>query len=395
MLTVVSATRRPERGYRCRCKCGNETYVDGRADLRRRGSTGCGQEDCDAVRHRSPPNAIILEPGSRFGRWTVLERSLERDRDGSRQYLCRCDCGTERLVGGTPLRTGSSKSCGCFRKDRPKDWSPIERGQRFGHLEVLGPAGTLTASAQRSKRTQTARVGRIYFCRCDCGQEYVAVGSALRHWVASGQNPSCGCKSMRSARSRKLIPRGTTIGRLVVLGFAGRNKHRQPLYVVNCECGTTKIVLGYYLQQGSTRSCGCLRKETSTATLRKHVKPHAAVVEPGERFGKLVVLQEAGRKNRERTYLVRCDCGTELEAVSSSLRSGQSSCGCANKNRRSVRPGERYGMLTVLAPSGRTKHRYRLFLMRCECGTEKVLPGSRVRSGHIRSCGCLRRGPRK
>lgn len=47
----------------------------------------------------------------RFGRWTVLRRSHVF-------WLCRCDCGTEKLVSGSVLRGGNSKSCGCYRVER-------------------------------------------------------------------------------------------------------------------------------------------------------------------------------------------------------------------------------------------------------------------------------------
>ena len=51
-----------------------------------------------------------------LGWWTVIRR------EGSIRvpsgyfcavWLCRCICGTERIVRGTYLRTGDSKSCGC------------------------------------------------------------------------------------------------------------------------------------------------------------------------------------------------------------------------------------------------------------------------------------------
>lgn len=51
--------------------------------------------------------------GSIFGRWTVVSASDEK-RNRKRMWLCRCMCGTERLVVAGNLRSGVSKSCGCL-----------------------------------------------------------------------------------------------------------------------------------------------------------------------------------------------------------------------------------------------------------------------------------------
>lgn len=51
--------------------------------------------------------------GQKFGRWTVV-REAER-RNYKPQWLCRCDCGTERVVQGQPLTNGASTSCGCAK----------------------------------------------------------------------------------------------------------------------------------------------------------------------------------------------------------------------------------------------------------------------------------------
>lgn len=48
--------------------------------------------------------------GSRFGLWTVLSREKAR---GYGYWLCRCDCGTERMVYGQNMKRGLSASCGC------------------------------------------------------------------------------------------------------------------------------------------------------------------------------------------------------------------------------------------------------------------------------------------
>lgn len=51
--------------------------------------------------------------GLRFGKILVGTLHHERDKRGNTLWNCKCDCGTERLVRATSLRTGNTKSCGC------------------------------------------------------------------------------------------------------------------------------------------------------------------------------------------------------------------------------------------------------------------------------------------
>lgn len=52
--------------------------------------------------------------GNRFGSLTVIERKCS-DEKGQSLWLCRCDCGTEKIVRGHDLK-GGTKSCGCSRR---------------------------------------------------------------------------------------------------------------------------------------------------------------------------------------------------------------------------------------------------------------------------------------
>lgn len=54
--------------------------------------------------------------GKRFGRYTVLKR-VENSANRKARWLCRCDCGTEKVVTGYYLRKGRTKSCGCYNRD--------------------------------------------------------------------------------------------------------------------------------------------------------------------------------------------------------------------------------------------------------------------------------------
>lgn len=56
--------------------------------------------------------------GKRFGRLTVVRKT--KNRNGLTMWLCKCDCGTEKEVRTTHLRSGASKSCGCHQYDHLK-----------------------------------------------------------------------------------------------------------------------------------------------------------------------------------------------------------------------------------------------------------------------------------
>ncbi len=48
--------------------------------------------------------------GQRFGRLTVLEYSFSKSQKP--YWLCRCDCGNEKIIRGQNFVSGRTKSCG-------------------------------------------------------------------------------------------------------------------------------------------------------------------------------------------------------------------------------------------------------------------------------------------
>ena len=54
--------------------------------------------------------------GMKFNRWTVIEK-VGKEAQGI-VWMCRCDCGTEKTVSGGNLRSGLSKSCGCWNLEQ-------------------------------------------------------------------------------------------------------------------------------------------------------------------------------------------------------------------------------------------------------------------------------------
>ena len=91
--------------------------------------------------------------GQRFGMYTVIGVA-ESTPSGRRRWLCRCDCGTERIVLGANLRNGHSTSCGCRRLRNLA-------GERVGHLTVVERSDRYASRGERKVQ--------LWKCLCDCG----------------------------------------------------------------------------------------------------------------------------------------------------------------------------------------------------------------------------------
>lgn len=114
---------------------------------------------------------LVINPGDRFGRWTVLENySFTNQR-----ILCRCECGTERRVWAYILTVGESKSCGCGRR---KPHPPAEPYMLAGEVH-----GNLTALEKATYGSEAIRF------QCKCGTEAVKNAGMVKR----GQTRSCGC----------------------------------------------------------------------------------------------------------------------------------------------------------------------------------------------------------
>lgn len=67
--------------------------------------------------------------GRKFGKWTVIGFEGLNSRKESR-WLCKCECGTERVVSRRGLAQGQSKSCGCAIKELNRSG---ENGYNYKH----------------------------------------------------------------------------------------------------------------------------------------------------------------------------------------------------------------------------------------------------------------------
>ena len=162
--------------WEAECSCGNVITVT--SDLVRNGHTrscGCLKREQTIKRCTKP---MI---GKTFGRLTVLEKMYTKKGKGA-YYKCRCTCNNIVIVQGTMLRSGNTKSCGCYNKERISECSFKDlTGQRFGKLVVVGRADDLV---QENGRRRVR-----FLCKCDCGGSVITTSSSL----VVGETMSCGC----------------------------------------------------------------------------------------------------------------------------------------------------------------------------------------------------------
>ena len=113
----------------------------------------------------------------------------------------------------------------------------------------------------------------------------------------------------------------------------------------------------------------------------------------GDRYGRLVVKEEADCKGKARCYLCICDCGEEKIILLKDLRSGNSkSCGCLQKekarNNALDLAGKHFGKLTVVRRDG-SMGSNAMWECTCDCGGEIKTSSGQLMQGSTKSCGCL------
>ncbi len=204
-----------------------------------------------------------IERGSRFGRWTVVGPARVRRRAGGAPYiLCRCDCGTERLVAEPTLRNGKSKSCGCRRHDN-------------GTHHMTGKAlynswSNMIQRCTNPKHPSYPRYGGRGVTVCD---EWRHDGAAFVAWaLANGFKP--GMSIERIDNDRGYSPDNC---RWATRGEQQRNRHNNHWLTFR---GETKCITDWAVEMGTTlatilhriRRWGSVERALTTPIKRKSGK---------------------------------------------------------------------------------------------------------------------------
>ena len=135
--------------------------------------------------------------GMRFHRLTVL--SMERRTPSGVFWKVRCDCGNIRLVRASRLNSGESKSCGCMKGERIKQYNlkryPVcaDGQKRCSKCKQIKPLSEFNKSNKTTFGLQTHCKGcdRIYAWQKKYGLSYEEASGAVEAcetWAC----PGCG-----------------------------------------------------------------------------------------------------------------------------------------------------------------------------------------------------------
>ena len=170
-LIVITKDLNNKKSWICQCDCGNTKSIN-------KSNLISGQtKSCGCLQIESRYNKIQDLTGKRFGKLTVISRV--ENQKGDIRYLCKCDCGVEKIFYAENLKRGLTTSCGCFRKEKLSQlYFQDLTGQTFGKLTV----DSLNSYDEDN---------RNYFwnCVCECGTTTVVAGNHLKN----GHTQSCGC----------------------------------------------------------------------------------------------------------------------------------------------------------------------------------------------------------
>ena len=249
--------------WHCKCDCGNEVDVLGMS--LKDGSTkscGCISNYNHGISHkRVYPEEVI---GNRYGYLIVKECKEYKGKISNAKFLCKCDCGKEKIITYGALIKNEKISCGC--KDNKK--VPHKRiqaksviNEKFGELTVLEelePHITPNGSKQR-----------IVKCLCSCGN------TLTMRLTSAKQNGKC--TNCLYAEKRVDIT-GKKFGKLTVISMAddyiSPAGHRLSQCNCLCDCGKTTTVMMSGLVTGSTKSCGCILNTRGMLKDNKELMKH-------------------------------------------------------------------------------------------------------------------------
>lgn len=125
--------------------------------------------------------SAISEIGNKHGRLTIVGRADSRDKKA--MWHCVCDCGNQKIVSGTHLRTGHVQSCGCYHKEiitkvgKNNKGKAHLRGQPRKYENYDGVFGKVVGTLNRTEQNGAV----LYVVQCaKCGETHTRNAKHLK-----------------------------------------------------------------------------------------------------------------------------------------------------------------------------------------------------------------------
>lgn len=125
--------------------------------------------------------AIVKDlTGKRFGR-LVAVKCVGRTSNGNAKWLCKCDCGGEKVVASWGLVSGSTSSCGCIKREQNKAMFTTH-GESSSHKTRLYRiwAGIKTRCYNKKHEESYRKYGAKGIVMCE---EWKSSYEAFRDWA--------------------------------------------------------------------------------------------------------------------------------------------------------------------------------------------------------------------
>lgn len=184
--------------------------------------------------------------GNKYGRLTVLERSPNKNPKSTRAvWRCACQCGNIIYVEGYSLRSGNTKSCGCYGRQKASQCNTSDIvGKRFDHIVV---------SNATNKKNKYGEI--IWKCICDCGKQLFFSTKKIKN------SKQLSCNDCKQYPGPKKDLTGLVFGKLTVLQCTYKKRFSAYIWRCKCSCQAQTIidVPANHLKDGHVKSCGCMK----------------------------------------------------------------------------------------------------------------------------------------
>lgn len=183
---------------------------------------------------------------------------------------------------------------------------------------------------------------------------------------------------------------GMKFNMLTLIEPTGEIRNNCKVWKCQCDCGNYKNISTANIK--TTKSCGCLRHKNKIN------------IQPGDKFGKLTVIEEIPERDAKKRihYKCKCECGNFSTPSASDLKAGHSTtCGKCTPFWDYIKyndlTNKKFGKLIAIEPILNKKDecylnqsgRSLFWLCKCECGNIIKVSANHLTQGRSKSCGCM------